>query len=241
MSDIHVGSKYCLVAQIRDFVRIAWGRGVRQILVPGDLLDGCYPHGRWELKYHGFQEQVAALENVLPSKPGLDYYGIAGNHDETFERDSGMVSYINIEDYFVSHGRKDMHMLGSRGAYVRLRTNSHHRGLVVHLWHPTRARAYALSYQLQKQVERYSPGLKPDILLAGHWHQSCYCAIRGVHALSCGTFQGGGSAYGKSLGGSPTIGGWIIEYAMTSDGTIRSFRPEWVGYFEKETVREVMI
>jgi hypothetical protein len=82
-------------------------------------------------------------------------------------------------------------------------------------------------------------GKKPDLLAAGHWHQSAYIHTRGVHALSAGCWQGGGSAFSKSLKGSPSIGSWIIKYELTKGGTVRSLAPEWVGYFEKERVREI--
>jgi len=90
------------------------------------------------------------------------------------------------------------------------------------------------SYHLQKLVHLYASGEKPNISLAGHWHMFNYCVERGVHLLACPTFQGGGSAYGKSLGGAPEIGGLILEWAVTEHGTIRSFKVERRSYFESE-------
>lgn len=240
-SDIHVGSKYHMRAQFLDFIHLAYDRGVRRILLPGDDLDGCYDHGRWELTHHGFQDQIAEFESELPQLKDLEYFGISGNHDETFEKKSGLVVHRAMQDFFRAKGRHDLHMLGARGAYLRLRAPYEKRGIVVHLWHPIKGPAYALTYGMQKQIEKYAPGAKPDILLTGHWHQSCYFVSRGVHALSCGTFQGGGGSYGRALGGAPSIGGWIIEYATTPEGTVRHVKPEWVGYFEKEVVRDVAI
>jgi hypothetical protein len=240
-TDLHFGSKYHLRGHLLEFISHVWRNGVRIIFLPGDLLDGCYHHGRWELTHHGFQDQAQDFCEGLPQLPGLKYYAITGNHDETFEKDSGMVVHRALADLFHNRGRTDLSLLGARGATVCLKGRGEKRGLLVEMWHPLKGPAYALSYKLQKKIEGYAPGSKPDVLLTGHWHQSCYVHERGVHALSCGTFQGGGSAFGRALGGSPSIGGWMFKYALTADGTVREFSPMWRGYFENEVPRAVVI
>jgi hypothetical protein len=70
-------------------------------------------------------------------------------------------------------------------------------------------------------------------------HRQMYFTTRGVHAFASGCWQGGQSSFGKSLGGAPDIGSWIIEYTLTEGGTVRSVKPEWVAYYETETVRSV--
>ena len=239
-SDLHVGSLYHMRDQMENFIGLAYQEGARMVFLPGDLLDGCYAHGRWELSHHGFQAQADELATTLPRHPGLQYRAITGNHDETFERESGMWVHRSIEEVFRSHGREDLRVYAARGALVRVQTPEHKRGLVVHLWHPRDKGARTLSYKLQLQIEQYEPGLKPDVLLAGHWHRACYVPVRGVHGLMCGSFQSGASAFGRSIGGSPTIGGWICDYSITRDGTVRSFRPTLVQYYHDETSREVM-
>ena len=240
-SDLHFGSKYHLRAQLIDHIGTAYEQGVRVCLLPGDLLDGCYRHGRWELTSHGFQDQADDFLTGLPKHKGLRYVGITGNHDETFEKESGLIVHHALNDMARAKGRKDFTLLGARGAFVCLRAPGERRGLVVDLWHPIRGPAYALTYGMQKKVEGYAPGKKPNVLLVGHWHQSAYFNQRGVHAMSCGTFQGGGSSFGKALGGAPSIGGWRIKYALTKDGTVRDFTPTWHGYFETEVPQEVAI
>lgn len=239
ISDLHFGSKYHLRAQLVDFIHKAYARGVRTIICPGDIMDGIYRHGRWELTHHGFDEQSNEVAEGLPRLDGLQYHGIIGNHDETFEKESGLAVVQALQDVFDRHGRTDFHLYGARGAYVRLKAPGETRGLVVHIWHPLKGPAYALSYGMQKKVEGYAVGAKPDVLLTGHWHQSCFFESRGIRALSCGTFQGGGSAFGKSLGGAPSVGGWVIEYALTAGGTVRHFKPDWVAYYEAEEARDV--
>lgn len=240
-SDIHVGSKFFLRHEFQDFVHIAYERGVRTILCPGDILDGVYKHSQWEEYAHGFDAQAEDAAVAFPRLDGLQYVGIAGNHDETHAKDSGLDPSRALEDVFRRHGRHDLTMLGSRGATVQLLAEGDARGLLVEMWHPLGGGAYALSYKLQRRIEGYALGRKPDVLLAGHWHQQCYFVQRGVHALSCGTWHGGQSPFGRALGTAPAIGGWIIEYAQTEDGTVRHFRPEWVAYYEHEAPRSVAV
>jgi hypothetical protein len=237
-SDIHVGSKWCLEDYFVDFVTQAYKAGARTILGPGDILDGVYHHSRWEENYHGFHQQSARAAKIFPRLPGLRYAMIAGNHDETFEQHNGMDVCRGLEDAFKREGRNDFQMLGARGAYVRFAPKGG-RGALIELWHPRAGAAYAVSYQLQKHVEKYAVGQKPDFLFGGHTHQQVYTVVRGVHAFWSGTFHGGGGSYSKSIGGAQAIGGWIVRFAQTKEGTVRAVRPEWLGYYETEEVREL--
>lgn len=233
ISDTHFGSKYCLRAQIRDFIQHAYDTGVREVLHPGDWIDGCYKHGLWELTHHGLDEQVQDVFDSLPRLPGLTYHGITGNHCGTFMDAIG----VDVGDYMMSsfarQGRSDVKMYGNRGAMLKL------HGAVIHLWHPRSGTSYARSYQLQKLIEKYSSAERPHVVLAGHWHVFCHVYERGVHGVACPTFQGGGSAFGKSLGGAPAIGGLILEWEMTAGETMRGFSLEHRAYFERERIHPV--
>lgn len=235
ISDTHLGSKYCLRAQLSDFVHHAYDRGAREILHAGDVLDGRYRHGMFELTHSGIELQTQDLLDTLPRLPGLTYHGITGNHDQTFSDEVGMDPGDYIEWYFKQHGRTDIKFYGVRGAYLKI------RGAIVELWHPKKSPGYSLSYQLQNHVRDYGVGQKPDILIAGHWHIAVYLEQRGVHALAGGTFQGGGSAFSKSLGGAPSIGGTVLSWEVTDKRTLRRFTVERSAYYEREEVRELVL
>lgn len=236
ISDTHLGSKYCLRAQLRDFVEYAYHeRGVREILHPGDVLDGNYKkNGQiYECSHVGLDAQIEDLYETLPQLPGLTYHAITGNHDETLWADTGHDTGHAIERYFrhPPDGRKprnDLKFYGNRGAHLMM------RGIRVHLWHPRSGKSYARTYHLQKLATLYAGGEKPQLTLAGHWHVSAYCVERGIHMIACPTFQGGGSAFGKSLGGAPEIGGLVLGWTLTEHGTIRDFTYERRAYFEVE-------
>lgn len=227
ISDTHLGSKYCLREQLKEFIEYAYSQGVREILHPGDVLDGMYRHGLFEVSHTGLDAQTQDLFETLPELPGLSYHCITGNHDFTFTEAIGLSVGDYITNYFKERGRNDIHFYGDRGAFLKV------KGAVVHLWHPRSGGAYAKSYGIQKQVEKYS-SIKPQILLTGHWHIYCHIYERGVNAIACPTFQGGGSAFGKSLGGAPAIGGLLLSWDLTAHGTIRSFVIEKRSYFEEE-------
>ena len=228
ISDIHFGNKHHLRAQLADFIDYAYDKGVREILCPGDVLDGIYRFARFEQNAHGIDEQADQAAEYLPQKPGLSYHSITGNHEETFTEQNGIEVGSYLTARFKAAGRDDLHFYGNRGAHLML------RGAHVHLWHPRSGVSYARSYALQKQLEKYASGEKPQILLAGHWHVYCHIYERGVHAFACPTFQGGGSAFGKSIGGSPAIGGMMLGWDLTADGTMRGLTHEYRAYFEIE-------
>lgn len=228
ISDLHLGSKYCLREQLRDCVNHFYSRGIRCILIPGDLLDGCYRHGVFELSHTGLGDQTQDLFETLPHLPGLSYHAITGNHDHTFSELTGVNVGSFISGYFRDRGRNDIIFYGDCGAFIEV------QGAVVHLWHPLGGMSYAKSYKLQKQIEKYGAGEKPHILLGGHVHQFATVEDRGVFGILCPTFQASGSAFSKRLGGQPALGGLILSWEIAGEDLVRNFAVERRRYFEVE-------
>jgi hypothetical protein len=233
LSDPHFGSKHCHVEALRDSVGLMYKAGARIIAIPGDMIDGCYDHSRFEWSHAGLEDQVDYALEQLPRHVGLNYVCITGNHDDTFWSKTGVNVGRYIESTAAAMGRKDLQFFGQRSAFVDL------YGVRTHLWHPKGGGSYARSYKLQKKLESYSPGEKPKVLLMGHFHQFAYLHERGVHAIMCPTFQGGGSAFGKSLIGPPSIGGLILRWRRAENGTIRTFSVEKITYYEREPSHEI--
>lgn len=233
ISDLHLGSKYCLRAQLIDCVEHFYSRGIREILIPGDLLDGCYRHGVFELSHSGLEDQTRDLFETLPRLKGLTYHAITGNHDHTFAELTGVNVGEYITGYFRARGRRDISFYGDCGAFLKI------RGAVVHLWHPLGGMSYAISYKLQRQCEKYGAGEKPDVLLGGHLHQYGQVEYRGIFAVLCPTFQASGSAFSKRLGGQPALGGLIISWEIAGKDLVRNFAVERRRYFEVEKPTKV--
>ena len=233
LSDLHMGSKYCLRTQLQECVAHFYERGIRSILIPGDLLDGCYRHGVFELSHTGLEDQTQDLFETLPNMPGLTYHCITGNHDHTFAAVSGVNVGSFIAGYFQNRGRSDIHFYGCSGAFIEI------MGVVIHLWHPKKGKAYAKSYHLQHQLEAYNPGEKPHVLLAGHWHDFAVVEERGIFGVACPCFQGSGSDFAKSLGGNIALGGLIVSWEVAGKDLVRNFSVERRRYFEVETPTKV--
>lgn len=229
ISDTHLGSKYCLRAQLQDFIHYAYSQGAREILHSGDILDGCYAHAEFEMTHMGISEQARDLLETLPKLPGLTYHAIGGNHDGTFMAKTGVDVPGYIASFFKMNGRNDFYGYGDRGAMLKV------RGALVYLWHPGGSVGYATSYKMQKKIESFAPGGKPQILQIGHWHRMATIDTRGVFAFAAGTFQGGGSAFANSLTEGPSaIGGTLLSFDLTKDGTLRDIVYAPRRYFEQE-------
>lgn len=233
ISDLHLGSKYCLREQLVDCINYFYSRGIRHILCAGDLLDGCYKHGVFELSHTGLEDQTLDLFQTLPNLPGLMYHCITGNHDHTFTELTGVNVGQFITGYFSERGRRDIKFYGNCGAFVEI------MGAVIHLHHGMGGGSYAKSYKLQKQIEKYGAGEKPHILLMGHYHQFCEVEERSVFGVMCPTFQASGSAFSKRLGGHPAIGGLILEWDIAGKDMIRNFSLERRRYFEVEIPQRI--
>lgn len=235
ISDLHRGSKYCMTGALRDAIGRMYRTGVRDVVIPGDLLDGCYKHGVFELRYSGVEDQTKDFERALPQHEGLRYHAITGNHDFTFTEASGIDVGQYITGHFAKCGRTDIAFYGDRAATLGI------GGTTVRLLHPTGSCSYAISYKLQKFVESFDSAEKPGILLVGHYHRSCYIYTRGVHAFAVPTFQGPGSAFGKSLGlGPQAMGGLILSWRLTKMKTIRDMTIRPLSYFRVERPKEVV-
>jgi predicted phosphodiesterase len=235
MSDLHLGSKYCLRREIADCANRIHRAGARDILIPGDILDGCYRHGEFELKYSGLEDQTNDFIKTLPRLDGLRYHAITGNHDYTFTEKTGVDVGAYIAGQFASKGRTDITFYGDRAATLRI------GGTTVRLLHPCGSCSYAVSYKLAKFVEAFSSAEKPGVLLVGHYHRSCYIYTRGVHTIACPTLQGPGSAFGKSLGlGPQAIGGLLLSWRLTKFQTLREFNIRSINYFKHEKEKETI-
>jgi predicted phosphodiesterase len=235
ISDTHFGSQYCMPRALEHFIDTAYKAGCRVVFHCGDILDGCYDHSRFHLSHHGIDAQAEYAAAMLPRRDGLKYYFITGNHDETFTLRSGVETGLLIEDRFRRHGRSDVEYLGCRGGIATLGQTR------VELWHPAYGRSYARSYRLQKHIEEYGVGQKPDLLLVGHFHQEMAWEERGVRAFGIPCFKSALAPYEKSKGLGASQGGIILWWEATAHGTLRRVGHERLAYWEREQPRVVAL
>jgi len=100
------------------------------------------------------------------------------------------------------------------------------------LYHGNDGSAYAISYKLQKLIESFTGGEKPNIVLSGHYHKAMEMFSRNVFGFECGTLCGQTRwMRGKKI--QAHMGFGIIEVWKNGRG-IQRLRHEFFPYYEEE-------
>lgn len=212
VSDLHVGSSYCLERELTAQCRRGFEAGATATAVPGDLIDGeSEDHGRYEAKgAQGQDAQLDRLLRLLPYERGHVYYIIGGNHDGYALDRVGSSACRTLAERARAEGRADFVYLGERaGRFV-------HGGALVEMWHP-RGGGAGLS-ALELRANKWGRREEPDVLLVGHFHKFAHVVRRGAHAILCPSFQRGGgvpevgksSAFANSCAGPSETGGLLL-------------------------------
>lgn len=183
ISDTHIGSVYSPELWhdvVASFVNDPDNK-VDCVLHCGDIVDGL-KIGRagtqiYELSEIGFDAQRRKAVEMM-GRYHKPIYIISGNHDMYFKEFAGANIVQNICDAV-----PNMTYIGHDSADIEV------DGCIIRLFHGGDGSSYALSYRLQKLVESYAGGRKPNILLAGHVHKFCYILERNIHAISVPCMQ----------------------------------------------------
>ena len=224
-SDPHLNSKHCRL----DELHIAYDRfkseGITNVFNPGDIVAGrgIFRGQDHEIINHTFEDQVNYAVTNYPERDGVITKILSGNHD--CEGDFGRAGADAC--LAVANRRDDIEWCGRYSADFTLPN-----GAVMTMRHPMGGSSYAKSYKPQKFAEAFEGGMKPNIVLFGHWHNMLYTIERNIFMLNCGTFEG----YGGSLGlrvplGAPAVGFFIVEATLADDGSVVRFKPEWYPFF----------
>jgi hypothetical protein len=212
--DMHLGSRYQQLTHLHSFYKYCQGKGVRDILCCGDLVDGqkIYKGHEYELFLHGDDSQYEYVISHYPEYQDIKTYFICGNHDESHYKLSG----FDIGKH-ISEKRKDMINLGYHGAYLELSDIPN----LIYLHHGSGGVAYARSYKIQKLIEQLSPDQKPFMLFEGHYHVSCHLPLyRNVYAWQMPCFQSQ-TPYLKAHGLYPEIFGVIVDITIDNGKPVK--------------------
>jgi predicted phosphodiesterase len=90
----------------------------------------------------------------------------------------------------------------------------------------------AISYKLQKFVEKIGAGQKPQIYILGHYHAVLYMFYRNIHCFMPGCWQKPNN-FSVRRGLPNMLGGWIVELEVADDkfSTITRITPRFVPYY----------
>jgi hypothetical protein len=225
VSDTHLCNKWQQLTFLNSVYDRFKQEGIKRVFHSGDIADGYYknrPGHIYELipGCVGVDEQADYVIKNYPQREGIQTEFITGNHDHTHILNGG----ADIGKRIAS-SRTDMKYLGQANARIKLTPNC-----ILELNHPLDGTAYALSYSIQKYIESYTGGEKPNILLNGHHHKAMYVFYRNVHAFECGTTEDQTPwMKGKRL--AAHIGAWIIEVHVNDEGTVTKCVNEFIPLY----------
>lgn len=183
ISDTHYGSLYHDSDALKAFMRYAEDQGVGHALHAGDVLEGERMHfgQERELSHTGLTQQLGAMQDQFPHT-SIDVSFISGNHDMCYRKQSG----IDIGGA-IAHEMSWDHVGDSFGEVKFDTPNGDYR---IALLHPGGGTAYAVSYRMQKIIEQWEGGKKPDCLVVGHFHKAMWLpSYRNVSGIHPGCFQ----------------------------------------------------
>jgi len=217
MTDTHIGSRYTDDGVVMSAIEEFNAQNCDAILHSGDISEGM--SGRdghvYELTHVGYARQRDACINLLSNLKAPKKYLISGNHDRWYLSKADMGADI-VADIAKGIGAE---YLGHDEGDISI------NGVVIRLWHGEDASSYAVSYRVQKIIESFTGGEKPNMLVCGHTHKSLYMMERNVHAISAGCLQSQ-SRWMRSKRLAAHRGFWIATLTL-GDGEIKRIDPSW--------------
>jgi predicted phosphodiesterase len=223
ISDWHVGHKAFREDVFVKAMRLFKREGIDTVYSPGDMMEGMSgrPGHVYELNHIGFTAQADYLEQLITAFPDVHIFGIDGNHDEWYQNknDTGLVVGETIEQRCSNY-----HNLGQMEAVVELSPS-----VDLLLYHGRDGTAYATSYKMQKLMESFTGGQKPNVILSGHYHKHLTMWNRNIFGVEAGTLCGQTPFMrGKKI--PAHVGFGIIDVWYNSKGASRvdhTFFPEF--------------
>lgn len=221
-SDAHIGHEKFIPELFEKMVRHFKQERVEFVLNSGDTLEGMSgrPGHIYELTHVGFQQQISYATELLSTIP-MPIYGICGNHDQWFFKKNNGGIIVGEE---LQARLKNYNHLGQNEGRVKLADK-----VEILLFHPNDGTAYATSYKLQKLIESFTGGEKPEIVHEGHYHKSLYMFVRNVHGFECGTLCGQSEFMrGKKIPAHTGYG--VVDVYFNKQG-INRLKHEWVPHY----------
>lgn len=225
ISDTHYGSFYHHDGALKGFLEHAYESGVRHVLHAGDVLEGKMNHfgHEFELCAHGLTDQMAVMHDIYPRFDYMQTSFITGNHDNVYRKAIG----VDVGQLIAADMGWDY--LGDCFGEVRFQTESGGTYNVA-LLHPGGGTAYAMSYRLQKIIEQWEGGKKPDAIIVGHFHKSIWIPqYRNVSAFHPGCFQRQ-TPFMASKNSPAHVGGYILDITVGDEW--KATKAEYVGFYK---------
>lgn len=220
VTDTHIGEESFTDSLWESFLREGEREGMQMILHAGDVHEGMSnrPDQVYHLNDVGVSAQMDHAMRLF-EQTTLPIKCIDGNHDRWGVKSNGLYMVRDLAARL-----PHVEFIGSDIGDVII------NGSKWRLWHGEDGSSYATSYRVQKIIESFTGGDKPQVLLCGHTHKQGYFFERNVHAVTGGalSYQ---SAWMRATR-KPCHTGFHIIRARIDDGHIVRFAPIWYPFYE---------
>lgn len=230
--DNHLCSRYERLDILNALYDLYEQEGITTVYNTGNWIEGEARFNKQDINTHGMGNQIDYFVKNYPQRKGITTYFIAGDDHEGWylQRegiDIGKFAEMQARDV----GRTDLIYLGYMEADIVIKSPNGKGKTTIRVVHPGGGSSYAISYSIQKLIESYQGGEKPDILLAGHYHKADYLFCRGVHAIqtACTVDQ---SPFMRKKKLAAHLGGWIFEFSTDNNGAVTRFKQEYIPFYD---------
>jgi len=220
VSDTHLGSKYTDPDMLFQAFDVFTDEGVDMIAHCGDVHEGLShrPGHMYECTHLGYSEQLEHSREVFGQWIDTDIYMIDGNHDRWYIKSNGA---LIVEE--LCKGQDNLNFIGHDEGDILI------NGITIKLWHGEDGSSYAYSYRVQKLVEAFTGGEKPNVLLCGHTHKAFEMFCRHVHCVSAGAIQRQ-SKWMRSKKHESHTGFYVVRIGINETG-VSWFEPRFYPFY----------
>lgn len=179
ITDTHIGEKHYAPEYMDAVCEEAYKHGIKTMYHAGDVSEGMSNRAGqiYELNRIGYDAQKEYCIQELSKFEG-EISLIDGNHDRWFIKSNGAIIVKDICEH-----NDSWHFIGHDEGDIEI------NGITIKLFHGEDSSSYAISYRIQKLVESFYGGEKPNVLLAGHVHKHGYFFERNIHCFLGGCLE----------------------------------------------------
>lgn len=229
--DNHLCSRYERMDVLNALYDLYEQEGIKIVYNTGNWIDGEARFNKHDLHTHGLDNQINYFLKNYPQRKGITTRLITGDdHEGWYSQREGVDVGRYMQMKAIEQGRSDLIHIGhmEHDEVIEAKNGK----TTIRVLHPGGGSSYATSYSVQKIVESYTGGDKPDILFVGHYHKADYVFCRGVHCVQTGcTMDQSPFMRKKKL--AAHLGGWIIEIGTDENGAVTRFKQEFIPFYDK--------
>ena len=236
-ADNHLCSKYSRLEVLNALYDIWSEQGIDTVYQCGNMIDGEASFNRHDLCVPpGVENQVDYFIQNWPKRPGIVTRYITGDdHESWFTQQNG----VNVGKLMMraasEAGRSDLVYLGHMEHDVIFEAKN--GSCKMRLVHAGGGSAYAISYSVQKIVESYQGGEKPNVLLVGHYHKAEYSYPREVHVVQAGCTQDQ-TPFMRKKRLQAMVGGWTVSFVVDDNGIVHNFTTQFHAFYDRQFYRQ---